>query len=468
MKYRIFLLLFIIISCSNIFAQNDNFLDTIILDQIERVYPNDNVVSPSSYTISMNFDLNRYRLNEPITMEIKIYAKKGTISFTNSVNPFNNYSFTVYDNYNNPVVSSDNYTLWKYKNERTLDNSQDRIVTLNEGESFSYYIDLNNWFHFDKIGRYRIECSFNPMPEISDNFSMHADTAYFLLEAARVYQTQTNNAPVYITNNNNNIQQSQGVLYNYAPSSIISNTLFAMKNRDWTNYYNYMHMPSIISISQRYYETYRNNYSNAYLEDFTDTGIRQKARELSFENYLRTQFSDNISADMLRTNFGNNFLNNLEMAYKSSNIRELAIRFDILYRTSLPEDRKMLFEEFKKYLTSAYDRQVRNAFIAELQRDIIATKDAKLKEHYTAVLDMIRKEYDPAVTYTLLNYTIDKTTITQEYGLQKAEVETTLYHRYFNADTGDIYDPVVKRTFILRRMGDYWYIVNYYDTVVNN
>ncbi|WP_241210645.1 hypothetical protein [Brachyspira hampsonii] len=68
MKYRIFLLLFIIISCSNIFAQNANFLDTIMLDQIERVYPNDNVVSPSSYTISMNFDLNRYRLNEPITI----------------------------------------------------------------------------------------------------------------------------------------------------------------------------------------------------------------------------------------------------------------------------------------------------------------------------------------------------------------------------------------------------------------
>ncbi|MDA0034569.1 hypothetical protein OFR41_05435 [Brachyspira hyodysenteriae] len=467
MKYRILLLLLIV---SNLSFANDNFLDTITPDQIKRIYPNDNVVSPSSYTISMNFDLNRYRLNEPITMEIKIHAKKGTISFTNSVNPFNNYSFTVYDNYNNPVVSSDNYTIWKYKNERTLDNSQDRIVTLNEGESFSYYIDLNNWFHFDKIGRYRIECSFNPMPEISDNFSMHADTAYFLLENARVYQTQTNSAPVYITNNNNNsnIPQNQGVLYDYAPSSIISNTLFSMKNKDWTNYYTYMHMPSIISISQRYYETYRSNYSNAYLEDFTDTGIQQKARQLSFENFLRTQFSDTVSAEMLRTNFGNNFLNNLEMAYKSSNIRELAIRFDILYRTSLPEDRKVLFEEFKKYLTSAYDRQVRNTFIAELQRDIISTKDAKLRGHYTAVLDMIKKEYDPAVTYTLLNYTIDKTTVTQEYGLQKAEVEATLYHRYFNADTGDIYDPVVKRTFVLRRMGEYWYIVNYYDTVVNN
>ena len=461
MKYKILILFIILFNFS--FA-NDNFLDTIMLDKIKRIYPDDNVVSPSSYVISMNFDLNRYRLNEPITMEIKIYAKKGKISFTNSMNPFNNYSFTVYDNYNTPVVSSDNYIIWKYKNEKTLDNSNDRVVTLNEGETFSYYIDLNNWFHFDKVGRYRIECSFNPMPEISDNFSMQADTAYFLLEEARVYQKEKRNVPTYTTNDS---AAMKGVLYDYAPSSIISNTLLSMQNRDWENYFNYMHMPSMISISQRYYEVYRNNYSNAYLEDFTDTGIRQKARELSFESFLRNQFSDTVSVNMLRTNFGNNFLNNLEMAYKSSNIRELAIRFDILYRTSLPEDRKILFEEFKKYLASAYDRRVRNNFIAELQRDIIGSADTKMKEHYTAVLNMIRKEYDPAVNYTLLNYTVDKATITVEYGLQKAEVETTLYHRYFNIDTGDIYDPVIKRTFILRRMGDYWYIVNYYDTVVN-
>ena len=461
MKYKILILFIILFNFS--FA-NDNFLDTIMLDKIKRIYPDDNVVSPSSYVISMNFDLNRYRLNEPITMEIKIYAKKGKISFTNSMNPFNNYSFTVYDNYNTPVVSSDNYIIWKYKNEKTLDNSNDRVVTLNEGETFSYYIDLNNWFHFDKVGRYRIECSFNPMPEISDNFSMQADTAYFLLEEARVYQKEKRNVPTYTTNDSATMK---GVLYDYAPSSIISNTLLSMQNRDWENYFNYMHMPSMISISQRYYEVYRNNYSNAYLEDFTDTGIRQKARELSFESFLRNQFSDTVSVNMLRTNFGNNFLNNLEMAYKSSNIRELAIRFDILYRTSLPEDRKILFEEFKKYLASAYDRRVRNNFIAELQRDIIGSADTKMKEHYTAVLNMIRKEYDPAVNYTLLNYTVDKATITVEYGLQKAEVETTLYHRYFNIDTGDIYDPVIKRTFILRRMGDYWYIVNYYDTVVN-
>ena len=261
MKY----IVIFILTFSVLFAQNnlqDNFFDTIMLDQIERLYPNDNIVKPFSYIISMHFDLNRYRLNEPITMEIKIYAKKGSVSFTNSDNPFNNYKFKVYDNYNNEIVNSDNYTLWKYKNEKSAGINQNRVITLREGESYSYFIDLNNWFQFDKIGRYRIEGSFNPMPDISDNFSMIADTSYFLVDYPRQYNEQNPRSIDAITNNNN--------LPFYHPSQVVSNTLFSMKSKSWSNYFNYMHLPSIISISQRYSETYRNNFSNTYLEDFTD------------------------------------------------------------------------------------------------------------------------------------------------------------------------------------------------------
>lgn len=462
MKY----IVIFILTFSVLFAQNnlqDNFFDTIMLDQIERLYPNDNIVKPSSYIISMHFDLNRYRLNEPITMEIKIYAKKGSVSFTNSDNPFNNYKFKVYDNYNNEIVSSDNYTLWKYKNERNTE-SNNRIITLAEGESYSYFIDLNNWFQFDKTGRYRIEGSFNPMPDISENFSMVADTSYFLVDSPRQYNEQNIRS---VNNNSNNLNTNNNNLPFYHPSEVVSNTLISMKNKSWSNYFNYMHLPSIISISQRYSETYRNNFSNTYLEDFTDFGVSQKARNLSFQAFLRNQFSDNISADMIRTNFGNNFLNNLEYAYKSSNIKELAIRFDILYRTSLPEDRKVLFEEFKKYLVSAYDRQIRNLFIAELQRDIIATEDIQKRNHYRTILNMIQQEYNSTTVYTLLDYKIDKITITEDYGLPRAEVETRLFNRFFNMENSHIYDPVVKRIFVLRQMGEYWYIVNYYDTIVN-
>ena len=413
----------------------------------------------------MHFDLNRYRLNEPITMEIKIYAKKGSVSFTNSDNPFNNYKFKVYDNYNNEIVNSDNYTLWKYKNEKSAGINQNRVITLREGESYSYFIDLNNWFQFDKTGRYRIEGSFNPMPDISENFSMVADTSYFLVDSPRQYNEQNIRS---VNNNSNNLNlNTNNSLPFYHPSEVVSNTLISMKNKSWSNYFNYMHLPSIIGISQRYSEAYRNNFSNTYLEDFTDFGVSQKAGNLSFQAFLRNQFSDNISAEMLRTNFGNNFLNNLEDAYKSSNIRELAIRFDILYRTSLPEDRKALFEEFKKYMASAYDRQVRNQFIAELQRDIIATEDIQKRNHYRNILDMIQQEYDPATVYTLFDYKIDKITITEEYGLPRAEVETRLFHRFFNMNNGNIYDPIVKRVFILRQMGQYWYIVNYFDSIAN-
>ena len=108
MKY----IVIFILTFSILFAQNnlqDNFFDTIMLNQIERLYPNDNIVKPSSYIISMHFDLNRYRLNEPITMEIRIYAKKGSESFTNSDNPFNNYKFKVYDNYPNLQFRYYNY-----------------------------------------------------------------------------------------------------------------------------------------------------------------------------------------------------------------------------------------------------------------------------------------------------------------------------------------------------------------------
>lgn len=458
MKY----IILFIFSFSILFAQ-DNFLDEIVLNEVERIYPNDEIVAPNSFNISINFDLNRYRLNEPITMEIKIYAQKGEISFTNSINPFNNYKFTVYDNYNNKVVSSDNYTLWKYQNERTIDNSKDRVITLREGESYSFFIDLNNWFYFTKSGRYRIEATFNPMPDLTEKYVIKADDAYFFIdEPLKSVSTQsTNNIVVARTSTN-----SASTLPVYYPDEVVTYTLDTMKRKEWSNYFNYMHMPSIISISQRYSEAYRKNYSNTYLEDFTDTGIYQKAARLSFQNFLKEQFSDTVSVNMIRTNFGNNFLNDLENAYKSENIRELAVRFDILYRTSLPEEKKALFDEFKKYLASAYDRNLRNQFMTELRRNIVSTKDTALKNHYTMVLDMMTKEYDAASVYTLLNYTVDKVTITEEYGLKRAQVEVTMYNRFFNMNTGDVYDPTVKRIFILRKMGEYWYIVNYYDTVM--
>lgn len=440
------------------FAQSD-FVDTIMLDEIERIYPPNEVVAPSSYTISLHFDLNRYRLREAIDMEIKIYARKGIVSFTNSANPFKNYKFTVYDQNNKPVVSSDNYTLWDYRNRVSLPSTEDRVVTLQEGESYSYIVDLNNWFDFSETGSYKIDGSFNPMPDISRDFYIKADAAYFYVDSARdssIYESvvSTNVLPPYATPSKE------------PPYDVVSNALFAMQNNMWSMYFKNMHMPSIIDISRRYHEIYREDYKGDALEDFTDIGVQQKAREADLTVFLRKQFSDTLSVPTMKSNFGNNFVNNLEEAFKVNTIRELSIRFELLYRTALPEDRRKIFDEFKKYIASAYDRKVRLKFIAELQKKSINEKDIKNREYYKIILDMINKEYDPAVNFTLLNFNISKVTIEDVYGLPTATVETLLYERFFNFDSGDIYDPIVKRTFILRKMGDYWYIVNYYDTIV--
>ena len=61
------------------------------------------------------------------------------------------------------------------------------------------------------------------MPEISDNFSMKADTAYFTLGSARTYNEQGNTAQYNVVTNVSQLEQ-------FSPYSVVSNTLFSMKN----------------------------------------------------------------------------------------------------------------------------------------------------------------------------------------------------------------------------------------------
>lgn len=458
MKLKI-LSIFLFLSFSFVlFSQND-FVDTIMLDQIDRLYPPDEVVKPSFYNVSLHFDLNRYRLREPIEMEIKIYARKGIVSFTNSANPFKNYKFTVYDQNNRVVFASDNYTLWDYRNRVSLSSSSDRVVTLQEGESYSYIVDLNNWFDIKNTGRYRIEGSFNPMPDISEDFYVKINNAYFFVDEAKGGNIYENIVPPSVNTPYANPLQG-------SPYYVVSNAMFGMQTGNWNMYFQNMHMPSIIDISERYYEIYRADYKGDALEDFTDIGVMQKAREANLQTFLREQFADTLSIPTMRSNFGNNFVNNLEEAFRVNTIRELSIRFELLYRTALPEDRRKIFDDFKNYIASAYDRTLRLKFMAELKEKSINVRDAKEREYYKMILDMMEKEYDPAVNFTLLHFNMSKITTEEVYGLPTATVEVLLYERFYNFNTGDIYDPVVKRTFILRKMGDYWYIVNYYDTMV--
>ncbi len=455
MKIKIVFLLLLTFTHKS-FTQNSDFFDTIILEDIERVYPIDSF-EDSSYSVSFHFDLNRYRLKEPIMMEIRIYAKKGVVSFTNSANSFNNYKFELYDVNNEIVSTSDNYSLWENKNISIAQNTQARVVTLREGETYSYMIDLNDWFSLEDIGQYRLEGNFNPMPTVRRDFSIKANTAYFYVDKAQVIgnrdreELKQDNSPINITTPSTD-----------PPYDIVNDTLKAMQNRNWKNYFKNMHMPSIINISTRYGNHIKESYTDIELEDFSDTGLSNTYNNIDLETFLLTEFGDTVSVQNMREDFGNNFVENLEEAFNNNTVRKLSLKFEILYRTALPEERQKLFEEFKNYLVSAYDKNVRASFIYEIRRKSLSGT-LEQREYYASLLNLLEKEYDPNVTYTLMSYKILKTTVEEQYGLQTAIVEASLHQRFFNFNTGNVYEPKVTRMFTLRKIGNYWYIVNYYD-----
>lgn len=457
MKIKIVFLLLLALTHKS-FTQNSDFFNTIILDDIDRVYPIDSF-EDSSYSVSFHFDLNRYRLEEPIMMEIRIYAKKGVVSFTNSANSFNNYKFNLYDLNNKIVGTSDNYALWENKNISIAQNAKARVVTLREGETYSYTIDLNDWFMLEDIGQYRLEGSFNPMPNVRRDFSIKANRAYFYVDKAQIIGNK----------NKKELIRDKLPINNRTPSTdppydIVNNTLRAMQNRDWKNYFKNMHMPSIINISTRYGNHIRESYTDIELEDFSDTGLSNTYNNIDLETFLITEFGDSVSIESMRRDFGNNFVSNLEEAFNNNTVRKLSLKFEILYRTALLEDKQKLFEEFKNYLISAYDKDLRASFVYEIRRKSLSGT-LEEREYYTSLLSLLEGEYDPNITYTLLSYKILKTTVEDQYGLPTAIVEASLNQRFFNFNTGNLYEPKITRVFTLRKMGNYWYIVNYYDVL---
>ncbi len=462
MNIKLIFSLMIVLS-SIAFSQNNksvsnDFLNTILLDEVGRLYPIGEV-DDSAYSISVSFDFNYYRLNQPIMMEISIYAKKGSVTFTNSSTVFDNYRFNIYDANNKKVEMSDNYTLWTYR-DITIESTNEvaSIVTLREGESFSYKIDLNNWFNFESQGQYKIEGMFNPLPILSRNFYVKIDTGNFYLDKANA------GAPPIITQSIDNVVQEDYIVPSTKPPyDIINDTLRSMQDRDWDNYFKNMYLPSIINISVRYRDKIRENYNDMNLDDFTTDGLAQTVKRSSLSSFLATQFNDTLSIPLMQSNFGSNFVIGLESAFSDNTIRSLALKFEILYRTAIPEDRKQLFDEFKNYIVSSYDRDVRIAFIDDIRKKSMESNSDS--EYYKQFLTLMLNEYEFDTTYTLLNYEIVKTVIKEEYGLQTATVETRLYQRFFNFETGNIYQPTINRVFVLRKMGAYWYVVNYYDFI---
>ncbi len=444
----------ILFSTYALFAQG--FLDSILVDDIERKYNN---VHENSlpYTVSLHFDLSQYRIGNPITMKIVVKAVKNNVSFTNSISQFENYNFNLYDQNNNLIPISENYTLWAYRGLEYMDGNNFNVVSLNEGETFSRTIDLNDWFSLNKTGRYRIEGDFFPMSKISKN-EIKTQISYFVLEE----RIQSDSPVERTVNNITNIPYTTPSTN--PPYEVINNLLVALGNKNWEKYFANIHLPSIIMVSERYgtrfVETYGEN-----VENFSDTGIETTIRDLNLGNFLKERFGSTLTLENMQKDFGGNFVRNMERTYNSETVRTLAIFYELNYRLSLSDGKKEIFNQYKKYLASPYDRNLRRAFIYDTDEKSLTDSNLKERKYYKSLAEMMKNEYSPDTVYTLNNFEIIRTTVEKEYGLDTATVETKLYQNFHNLKTRYTYSPITYRTFTLRKMGEYWYVVDYYDSI---
>lgn len=409
------------------------------------------------YFISLHFPYNSYRLDEAVIMEVRVHCRKHTIVFTNSPNPFENFKFTLYDSKNNKVLPSFNHTLWEYRELAPL-RSGDSIIRINEGEYHAFKINIYNWFDIKKEGRYRIRGRFNPTPKNTLNFHIPTTTAYFLMDknAAKKYQekNEAKDEPIKIV-----------PPLAVPPYDVIENTLTGMQRKSWKEYFRNMHMPSIIMVSKRYEEHYTKRFGDN--EDFSDDGVERKWDRNTLKEYLRTNFNDTTSLERLARDFGTDYTNQLENAFRSQYISNQALTYEILYRTALTKDKHRIFEEYKRYLASPYDRFLRSAFLYELNRNAVYAKTKEEREYAQRLYRAITNETPSDQQYDLISFKILKTTIEVRDALPTAVVEALLEEKYFYVKQKHRYLTSVKRYFILKQLGDYWYIVDYYDAKVN-
>ncbi len=436
---------------------SQNFSGSIFINDIESRYENMNE-KDVPYTVTLRFNLNQYRVDSPVTMQIIVHAKEDNVSFTNSLNQFENYSFNVFDENNNLVSSSETYVLWQYRGLDYMGGENVNVVHLNQGETFSRTIDLNDWFDLKKTGRYRIEGNFFPIPDIS-KISVKTQTSYFLLNSKIGSSSKDNAKDNRIITDIPYADPSTS-----PPYEVVANMLLALESKNWEGYFANMFMPSIIMISQRYAQRYTDMYGQN-VEHLSDAGMKSVVRELNFADFLKAKFGNSVTISDIQKDFGGNFVRNLEDVYNDGTVRTLAILYELNYRLSLPEEKKELFDEYKKYLASAYDKDLRQAFLYSLERKAAIDPNIDKREYYRGLIEMIKSEFTANTVFRLNNFEIIKTTIEEQYGLQTAIVETKLYERYIDTVTKSIYSPVRTRIFTLRKMGDYWYVVDYYDGI---
>ncbi len=112
----------------------------------------------------------QYALNKPALFKITIINESSNDNVFRLhlyENPFHHFKIKVFDQYENRLPETLNYSTWK----GTLieKNEKPRRIHLKQGERFTTLIDLSKWVDFNKSGKFFVEGTFFPNPFFEEN-----------------------------------------------------------------------------------------------------------------------------------------------------------------------------------------------------------------------------------------------------------------------------------------------------------
>ncbi|MBI4975964.1 MAG: hypothetical protein HZC28_00685 [Spirochaetes bacterium] len=425
------------------------------------------------YQIQLSFDYNRFCLGEDITMDIHLRCREDMLTFTNSQNPFENFKFKLYDELNNPVLPAHAYTLWQHK-EAKMDLQGGSEMRLRAGEQYTTSVNLASWFAIERAGRYRIQGSFNPSPALKDNFFITTATAYFTVGPTR--DGKISNIAI--------AAEKKDVIPMLAPAAlppydVVEAMLAAQQRKEWGEFFRNVHLPSLITITTRYRNYYERRFGPNQ-ESFSELAAGKKWIAANLSNALFSNFNDTTSLLQMKQFMGSSYVDDMANAYRAGEVSKLALAYELAYRTKMPAERAALFDEYRTYLASRYDNDIRFHFSERLavqafEKDAEAARAQRTDEKkaaedaarfYREIRKSIAEENAKDERYELTNYTVFSTTVTNVHGLQTAYVETKLYEKFYNPSTRHRFEPVTLRHYTLKRLGSNWYVVDYSDTIM--
>ena len=112
----------------------------------------------------------QYALNKPALFKVTIInesSHNNVVRFNLYENSFHHFQIKVFDQYENKLSETLNYSTWKASNFE--ENEKPRRIELKQKERFTTLIDLSKWVDFNKSGKFFVEGTFFPNPFFKKN-----------------------------------------------------------------------------------------------------------------------------------------------------------------------------------------------------------------------------------------------------------------------------------------------------------